>query len=552
MYPERPRADAPESERRVYQYLARTLDDRFVVFHSLAWHGRGRKPDGEVDFLIAHPDLGMLVLEVKGGGIAYDPVRGKWTSEDRDGLVHEIKDPWNQALDARGFLRDELWANRRWPHRTWMMGWAVVLPNVDVGPDGLGFRERPEVTFGKRDLDQLGQRVLASLRYWRDLDGAGPPRADGVRGLVAIFGTAKRYRVPLSDILKEDEGRIIELTEQQFEVLDGLARHRRMAIAGCAGSGKTLLAVQKAFKLASDGYRVLLACFNAPLAGHWQDTLKLPPGVTVRHFHGLCSELARSAGIEAPATPDDRAYVDWLPYALLEAVAALGPQYDAIVVDEGQDFSKDWLDTLELLLANGRHDPFYLFFDDNQRLYGQQPLPPWLGEPYQLTRNVRNTNQIGRVVDGFYQGPPVRLSGVDGRPVEMVTYPDGAPESAVVSEVKRALERLRNAGANLDDIVVLSPRRSGAVWRQREFGQCRLYSSDAPDGNVYYDTIYGFKGQDSTAVLLVELEQAADTGESLEALIYVGTSRAKALLIVVTSESVAARLGKHTLRVSPT
>ena len=543
MFPERPRAGAPTSERRVHEHLARTLDDRFVVFHSLAWHGRGKKPDGEVDFLIAHPDLGMLVLEVKGGGIAYDPVRGKWTSEDRDRIVHEIKDPWNQALDARGFLRDELSADKRWPHHKWMMGWAVVLTDLDVGSEGLGFRERPEVTLGRRELEHLGERVLASLEYWRDLEGFDPPRANGIRALVEIFGTARRFRVPLSEILREDEGRIIELTEQQFEVLDGLSRHRRMAIAGCAGSGKSLLAVQKAFKLASDGYRVLLACFNAPLAGHWHDTLKLPAGVTVRHFHGLCADLARSAGLEAPAAPGQRAYVEWLPDALLEALAALGPQFDAIVVDEGQDFAIDWLDTLELLLVNGRDDPFYVFLDDNQRLYGNSPLPAWLGEPYQLTRNVRNTNQIGRIVDGFYQGPPVRLSGVDGRPVEVVTYPDGAPEAVILAEVKGALERLRNAGADLGDMVVLSPRRAGSVWRRREFGQCRLYSSDAPDGNVFYETIYGFKGQDSTAVLLVELEQAADTGESLEALLYVGTSRAKALLVVVTSESVAAQLG---------
>ena len=93
MFPERPRAGAPTSERRVYDYLERTLDERFVVFHSLAWHGRANKADGEVDFLIAHPDLGMLVLEVKGGGIAYDPVRGKWTSQNKEGHVNEVNDP---------------------------------------------------------------------------------------------------------------------------------------------------------------------------------------------------------------------------------------------------------------------------------------------------------------------------------------------------------------------------------------------------------------------------------------------------------------------------
>jgi hypothetical protein len=315
-----------------------------------------------------------------------------------------------------------------------------------------------------------------------------------------------------------------------------------MAIAGCAGSGKTLLAVQKAFKLAADGYRVLLVCFNAPLAGHWHDTLKAPPGLTIRHFHGLCADLVKSAGLIAPSTPGRQGFVDWLPEGLLEAAAALGPQFDAIVVDEGQDFAHEWLDTLELLLANGRDDPFYVFYDDNQRLYGQRALPSWLGVPYQLTRNVRNTNQIGHVVDGLYRGPAVRLSGVDGRPVEIVSYADGATGTAVVAEVKRVLERLRNAGADLSDIVVLGPRRAGTVWQQREYGQCRLYSSEEPDGNLFYDTIYAFKGQDSGTVVLVELEQAADTGEPLNALLYVGTSRAKALLIVVTTESVARHL----------
>ena len=545
MFPERPRAGAPTSERRVYDYLERTLDERFVVFHSLAWHGRANKADGEVDFLIAHPDLGMLVLEVKGGGIAYDPVRGQWTSQNKEGRVNEVNDPWNQALDARGAVRDQLWADPRWPHRKSTMGWAVVLTDTEVGPEGFGYRERPEVTFGKRDLARLGPRVVASLTYWAGIDGLVPPRLNGIDALIKIFGTAKQYRVSLSDILKEDEGRIIELTEQQFEVLDGLARHRRMAIAGCAGSGKTILAVQKAFKLAADGYRVLLVCFNAPLAGHWHDTLNLPPRVTVRHFHGLCGDLARSAGLKRPAGLEDRAYVDWLPDALLEAATVLDPQFDAIVVDEGQDFAREWLDTLELLLANGVADPFYVFFDDNQRLHGDRPLPAWLGEPYQLTRNVRNTNQIGRVVDGFYQGPAVRLSGVEGRPVDFVTYADGSSDVVVIAEVKRALERLRNAGADLSDVVVLGPRRAGAVWRQREFGQCRLYSADAPDGNVYYDTIYAFKGQDSGIVVLVELEQAADTNEPLDALLYVGASRAKALLVVVAPESIARQLQLH-------
>ena len=85
MFPERLTADAPSSERRVHEALRTGLDGSFVVFHSVSWHGRNRKPDGEVDFLVAHADLGLLVLEVKGGQIGIDPRRGTWLSKDGQG-----------------------------------------------------------------------------------------------------------------------------------------------------------------------------------------------------------------------------------------------------------------------------------------------------------------------------------------------------------------------------------------------------------------------------------------------------------------------------------
>lgn len=56
----------PSSEREVFEALRCALGQDFVVFHSVSWRGRGKKPDGEADFLIAHPDLGLLVLEMAG------------------------------------------------------------------------------------------------------------------------------------------------------------------------------------------------------------------------------------------------------------------------------------------------------------------------------------------------------------------------------------------------------------------------------------------------------------------------------------------------------
>jgi hypothetical protein len=81
-----------------------SLRDDFRIYHRKSWYSfdgpdgsREGVCEGEADFLVLHPDLGMLVLEVKGGRIAFDGRTGAWTSTARDGRVYSIKDPFLQA-----------------------------------------------------------------------------------------------------------------------------------------------------------------------------------------------------------------------------------------------------------------------------------------------------------------------------------------------------------------------------------------------------------------------------------------------------------------------
>ena len=88
--------------------------------------------------------------------------------------------------------------------------------------------------------------------------------------------------------------------EATEEIAGEIDAARRAAIGGCAGSGKSLLAIAKAQDLARSGKRVLLTCFNRALAEHWQDALQLSPNVAVRHFHGFCRDRVVAAGVKAP------------------------------------------------------------------------------------------------------------------------------------------------------------------------------------------------------------------------------------------------------------
>ncbi|MBA2278743.1 MAG: NERD domain-containing protein, partial [Chloroflexia bacterium] len=82
------------AERLLFGELGRQLPAEYTVLHGVTWLSRsgGRARDGEADFLIVHPRHGVLVLEVKGGGIHREGATGQWTSRDRHGTQHLIKD----------------------------------------------------------------------------------------------------------------------------------------------------------------------------------------------------------------------------------------------------------------------------------------------------------------------------------------------------------------------------------------------------------------------------------------------------------------------------
>ena len=61
--------DAPASERKCFDALRDSLDASYTVLYDVAWLGRGdhEGSQGQCDFLVLHPERGVLVIETKGG-----------------------------------------------------------------------------------------------------------------------------------------------------------------------------------------------------------------------------------------------------------------------------------------------------------------------------------------------------------------------------------------------------------------------------------------------------------------------------------------------------
>ena len=550
MYPETISVDTEsDAERLLYALFRDKLGQDYTVFHSVAWQSLDsqRKPrDGEADFVIAHPQNGILVLEVKGGTIEHDPKTGRWMQTSRSGYSKQLQQsPFAQAKRSRYFLKDWLVDNLGLKVRQANIGHAVAFPDVMITDPLMGPDAPREIIMDQTDLANVSGCVGRTLAHYRGQEAkqGSAPGAAMVEALIELLGCTKRFRPVLWGDIVQERNKIDELTEEQFTVLNVLNHQRRAAICGCAGSGKTMLALEKATRLAKAGFRVLLTCFNRNLAAYLRSKVTKIPSLDVYPFLSLCEELVREAGC-APPKPletDKQGTCDYydylLPEALLNAVDTLDVRYDAIIVDEGQDFRDNYWIPLQTLLHDPDEGILYIFYDDNQRLYVRQNEFPIKTPPYLLSVNCRNTQHIHRLVCQFYQGEQQPIArGPTGQPPEVIRY-DGFDE--LLRCVREKLNDLVfEDHVPTDEIVVLSTHSaktsrlcksglpSGLSWTD---------SWPAQAGQIVFLSIHSFKGLESPVILLVEVDDSLEKYHTLDQLIYVGCSRACHRLIAFLS-----------------
>lgn len=530
---------ASAAEHRLYAAFEAQLPPEFTVFHSVRWLARDPQygpEDRETDFVLVHPELGIMVLEVKGGLIRYDGVTGEWFSN-----AYLIKDPIAQVRRAKHSLLDLLKGIPPWQTRWLTLGYAVAFPDVSVERDLLP--ELPAaLVLDLADVGDVTTWVRRAMAYWHGHDRqAGAVGREGVEALVNLFSPSWTLTPLLRVTLEAETEALLRLTEEQYYVLDVLRSQRQALITGCAGSGKTLLALEQARRLAKTGFRVAWVCFNRYLS-EFLRARPLPDGVEIFHFHKLVEDWVAEAGLRdelrilrAEYGSDQEAFLrDGYPEMLLRAVEVLGPRYDALIVDEGQDFYGEWLLALDTLLDKTHAEIIYVFKDDNQNLFRPRFELPWELPVFPLTRNCRNTQLVHQVVAHFYRGEPRPQSlGPPGRAPEILYY-----RNAV--DLERHLRKLLHhflVAEHLatSELVVLSPRRWGALQPGTRYGNYILTETLTPEsGEVALLTVQSFKGLESPVVILAGLEN--DVWPDPVTVAYVGMSRARNHLVILAHQ----------------
>jgi hypothetical protein len=559
MYPQwLPAAVKSNAERKLFDLLRDHLPAEYTVLWSVDWtlprpaaQGGGVQ-ESEVDFLILHPEKGVLVLEVKGGGVGYDGSRHEWYTIDARNEHHSIHDPFDQARDSKHTLIREL--TQRVPEawlqtacRQSVFGHAIVVP--DIRKERLANRPtRPEeIVLDRQDLqsDSVLSAIEHAYSIWTRTT-TQPLGQRAVAEIIKLYAPSWYVRPLLASVFEEEDVQLKQLTEQQFLTLDLLRWQKRAAISGCAGCGKTFLALEQAQRLARWGFSVLLTCYNRNLA-NWlrQHLTELArkdvalSNIEVMNFHRIAYRLCERVHIPLPQD-ESRDYDEDFAIGLIEASALVEDRYDVILADEGQDFNDSWWDALLALLRSPEDGFFYVFYDDNQRIYGRHSVYPVpLDHYYPLTINCRTTLTIHEEVMKHYNASEVpTCRGPQGRAVEHIPVaPKKADEYAALFELLRRLTQ--EEGIAIEDIVLLSPiGKNRSRFRQgamlgRQFQLSWEMERPTVSNTLMCCTVFAFKGLERNVVIFAESDKIQGNTER-EQLIYVALSRARFHLIIVS------------------
>ncbi|HSD78353.1 MAG TPA: ATP-binding domain-containing protein [Solirubrobacteraceae bacterium] len=220
---------------------------------------------------------------------------------------------------------------------------------------------------------------------------------------------------------------------------------------------------------------------------------------------------------------------------LLDAAAGLGREFDAILVDEAQDFRADWITTLQLLLHDEDDGVLFLFADENQAIYHTDfAIPPGFLR-YRLTGNLRNTAAIHGLLARHFaersnaKGPP----GID---VTIRCYRD---DRQLPHELSSLLTALTDHGIKPAQITVLTGHSTDtsalARYQHEPLGSFRLCRSPSRHNDVRFESVHRFKGLEAPVVILCEMQHLHHTAR--KRVWYTGISRANSGLVLLLADS---------------
>ena len=526
MLPEKPREYSAASQEGAMFDALSLLSDDYYVFHSMSLTTVKSKTvhESETDFVVLNRHKGLVCIEAKAGHVSYRD--GNWYYQSGLKMPHD--GPFQQAAQNKWKLRRYV-EDSKFPDflDKCKMLHAVWFPSVTQSElSGIVFP--PEAD---RQLVLTQEALTDPEPFFKKLFSLEVP--GGIKTSLSDNDVKRimrevlcpQFEIVPSKSLDSDIRKIVfhRLLREQANVLNFLEEQKTVAINGAAGTGKTLIALEKARRLAEKGQRVLFLCYNNNLKTHISKRCPVQ-GVDYYTISGYVCKICNTSEPdykEAKEKLEDLFYSGSFPY-------------DSVIIDEGQDFGMDSIDESDIVgllrdivaVDDESDGAFYIFYDRMQCVQSDK-LPGYISESdckLTLYKNCRNTQNIAITsLKPLSERKPVLMPGSVIGPQAKFHFLNS--EEKVLEVLDRLIDGFETDSVKNYIILTCKTEARSVAAKYVQNGKYK--------GKCRFSTCRKFKGLEADAVILLDVDtELFDRDKIL--LYYVGTSRARLRLEILS------------------
>ena len=535
------------SENEFAKVVEKFDDPKWFVYRNVRWQwrkgGSVNNPmnEGEVDFLLVHKDLGVVLIEVKGGkGWRYNATKDIWTVKTPNG-IEEAPGPYNQlSRNAMGLRNRIQYESNKLGFKNFRprVNTFVVWANVNSDESKFGFIGYENNTiyadeFLNPEIIEKKIKKQFTLNDYKDDD------------LVTLFNKILNSNVKGFSLLSYSgkiAGKVEKISEDIFNTYYEITneKYKKVKIQGIPGSGKTFIATKLAEHEEKHGRKVLFLCYNILLGEKLKTLFEDLSNVTVLIFEEFINKLGVSYSDPVTINGETKPLkelskieeIKYIKQSLEDSIVDADEifDFDTLIIDEAQDFYEGYWEFFTILVEN-KDAKWVICYDKNQGITHTNWKPPeYLNTP-QIVLNtvIRSTKEIAKRYASLYD-ESVEHFGEIGIEPKLVLLEE-TNWKYIETKIEKILEDLSIESEELLlKTVLLLPHMK----------DLDNLSSKLID-TVSVSSVSRFKGLESDIIILV-----FPTLENLDrnyindtlALLYVGLSRAKTNLYFLCGKDV--------------
>lgn len=530
MIPSIPNDYVPESREGELFGSLQKLSHDYYVFHSFRiinvtnddWK------ENEIDFVIFNRHKGIVCLEAKAGRVQC--IDGQWYYASG----RKMRDPFEQANSNKWKLKNEIFSfygnNDILIHCKMLCAvWFPALNSHKLSTLNLPQNAAKEIILTADDLDDPTAAIERIFNIQTTIKEHGNMvQVDGNLTTNEANSLLNNILCPSFSILPSKtfeldykRERFNALTKEQCALLDYLEEQRSAVINGAAGTGKTMIAIEKARRHSVNGESVLFLCFNSKLKDFLEANYRYP-NVEYYTIDGFACKLCNS----------QTANFEELELQIIKLVDNNQFTYVHIIIDEGQDLGKERiqstkiLELLEEIVLSKSIGTFYVFYDKLQLVQSYQ-LPKLIHEAdckLTLYKNCRNTRKIAESsFKPLKTVPKLFESALNGN-LPVISFIDEINKLKVLdAAIKKGID------IGITDIKIVSCAPTDKSTYQTNLSASGNYLYNGIQ--IEFTTCRKFKGLEADMVILVDVDYSALYDNNM--LFYVGASRARLELSIL-------------------